>query len=410
MKTRPTTIQPPETYLNPLALALTVGIALATAARAETFTWASSTVGGEWTATPDNWNSPLYPNAAGDIAVFNNGQATYAITIASPVTVGEIRQPDAWERMRYISSFSGNGSIIFDNGTAEAIYNGSYRQGHFAFTMDVPMVLNSNLTFMDRAREDWTFPKEISGPGRLTLLLGVEVPNNNTTYYLNLNTANSYQGGTVIGSRIAIPWNTEFGATVRANADGALGPGDVELITHSTQVGSVGKLRITSSGGAEDRIADTASLRLNFDPIGGYTPVTLDAGVDETVNALYFGGEQQASGTWGATGSLDKDGNPPTHINDNYFFGAGILRIGASPPLFQITRIVRNPGTGAVTLTFTSTNGATYAVDASTDLTEWTELDDSVTGQPGETEYTDAFFAIDPAPKAQVFYRVARIP
>jgi len=406
MSTAQNSFQSPGTFLKLSAIAVTAGIALATAAQAETYTWASSTVGGEWN-TPANWGAAVYPNAAGDIAVFNNGKATYAITIASPVTVGEIRQPDAWERMRYISSFSGNGSIIFDNGTAEAIYNGSYRQGHFAFTMDVPMVLNSNLTFMDRAQEDWTFPKEISGPGRLTLLLGVEVPNNNTTYYLNLNTANSYQGGTVIGSRIANPWNTEFGATVRANADGALGPGDVELITHSTQVGSVGKLRITSSGGAEDRIADTASLRLNFDPIGGYTPVTLDAGVDETVNALYFGGEQQASGTWGATGSLDKDGNPPTNINDNYFFGAGILRIGASPPLFQITRIVRNPGT--VTLTFPSTNGATYTVESSTDLTEWTELDDSVNGQPGETEYTDDSF--DPASGVGwVFYRVARNP
>ncbi|MCX7066017.1 MAG: PEP-CTERM sorting domain-containing protein [Proteobacteria bacterium] len=300
-------------------------LCLATTAQAELYTWFSTTVGGEWT-TPANWNSTAYPNAAGDIAVFNNGRATYAITVASPVTVGEIRQPDAWERMRYISSFSGDGSLTFDNGAAEAIYDGNYRQGHPAFTMDVPIVLDSNLTFRDRGNmalsENWSFQKEISGPGRLTLLLGSE---NAAGTYFNLNHANSYQGGTVIGSYIATPWNTEIGATVRANADGALGSGDVELITHITQLGSVGKLAITSSGGVENRIADTASLKLNYDPTGGYTPVTLDAGVDETVAGLYFGGVPQASGTWGATGS------GATNINDNYFFGTGVLNVVPEP-------------------------------------------------------------------------------
>ncbi|MCX7066018.1 MAG: hypothetical protein NT024_15965, partial [Proteobacteria bacterium] len=96
-----------------LAVVVCMVLGLATAAHAVTYTWFSGTVGGEWT-TPANWNSIAYPNAAGDIAVFNNGRATYAITVASPVTVGEIRQPDAWERMRYISSFSGDGSLTFD--------------------------------------------------------------------------------------------------------------------------------------------------------------------------------------------------------------------------------------------------------------------------------------------------------
>jgi len=76
-------------------------------------------------------------------------------------------------------------------------------------------------------------------------------------------------------------------------------------------------------------------------------------------------------------------------------------------PVSVITGITRNPGTGAVTIRFTSESGAIYAVEASTDLTEWTELDDSVTGQPRETEYTDSTEAPG---KPEFFYRVRPQP
>jgi len=79
---------------------------------------------------------------------------------------------------------------------------------------------------------------------------------------------------------------------------------------------------------------------------------------------------------------------------------------------FQITLVVRNPATGAVTLTFPSTNAATYRVDATTDQTAWTELEDNLDGQAGETSYTDTTFAPAPAlpGKNRVFYRVTKNP
>jgi len=87
----------------------------------------------------------------------------------------------------------------------------------------------------------------------------------------------------------------------------------------------------------------------------------------------------------------------------------GTLTLGEFVEL-RFTSIVRNPDTGHVTLTFTSTDPATYKVEATTDLAEWFELEDSVDGQAGETTYTDADFAINPVLKEVVFYRVTQNP
>jgi len=76
--------------------------------------------------------------------------------------------------------------------------------------------------------------------------------------------------------------------------------------------------------------------------------------------------------------------------------------------IFQITNTVRNPATGEVTLTWTSTSGASYKVEGSVDTITWEDIDDNVPGLAGETSYTDTSFA--PAPvapgKPRVFYRV----
>ena len=81
------------------------------------------------------------------------------------------------------------------------------------------------------------------------------------------------------------------------------------------------------------------------------------------------------------------------------------------PPVsnyFEITQIIRNPDTGSITIEFSSSAGAVYGIDASSDLTTWDELDDGVMGNKDKTEFVDNFLA--PEKKGdQLFYRVRKL-
>lgn len=65
-------------------------------------------------------------------------------------------------------------------------------------------------------------------------------------------------------------------------------------------------------------IADTGKLVID----GGFVEVLTGT---ETVGTLFFGGVQQAAGTWGATGS------GATHIDDDRFMGSGMLLVTSGP-------------------------------------------------------------------------------
>jgi len=91
----------------------------------------------------------------------------------------------------------------------------------------------------------------------------------------------------------------------------------------------------------------------------------------------------------------------------SYLDNVAITQVSIPPTHLVITGITRNPGTGAVTLTFASESGAIDAVDASTDLASWMKLTDSVLGQPGVTEYTDSTEAPG---EPRLFYRVRPQP
>ena len=73
--------------------------------------------------------------------------------------------------------------------------------------------------------------------------------------------------------------------------------------------------------------------------------------------------------------------------------------------VFQITKIDREAD--AVSITFTSLKGANYAIDASTDLQNWTELDDGVTGEEGLTTVADQSFGAHAGD--DVYYRVREL-
>jgi hypothetical protein len=112
-------------------------------------------------------------------------------------------------------------------------------------------------------QRSWTVDSVITGPGGLTLSLG------GTT---TLNAVNTYEGDTVVND-----------ATLAVTGGNA--------------------------------IPDTSTLRINT---GGKVD---PSGTTETVSALFFGTEQQAAGTWGATGS------GAANINNTYFTGSGVVNV-----------------------------------------------------------------------------------
>lgn len=75
---------------------------------------------------------------------------------------------------------------------------------------------------------------------------------------------------------------------------------------------------------------------------------------------------------------------------------------------FEITQIIRDPDTKSITIEFSSSAGAVYGIDASSDLITWDELDDGVIGKKDKTEFVDDFLA--PEKKSdQLFYRVRKL-
>ena len=75
---------------------------------------------------------------------------------------------------------------------------------------------------------------------------------------------------------------------------------------------------------------------------------------------------------------------------------------------FEITQIIRDPDTKSITIEFSSSAGAVYGIDASSDLITWDELDDGVIGEKDKTEFVDNFLA--PEKKSdQLFYRVRKL-
>lgn len=83
---------------------------------------------------------------------------------------------------------------------------------------------------------------------------------------------------------------------------------------------------------------------------------------------------------------------------------AGGVQVDLSP--FVITGVARDAA--ALTLTWNSRGGAIYAIDFSTDLQDWQELNDGVAGEGSSTSYIDA----DGARLAmeELYYRVRQIP
>ena len=100
-------------------------------------------------------------------------------------------------------------------------------------------------------------------------------------------------------------------------------------------------------------------------------------GIDETVGCLYFDGEAQARGTWGATDS------GAVHENDVFFTGSGILTVGPAVPL--VTQFeVSDQTSGSKVFT----NSATVDVALAVEVPEGLFLTDCVINQTGTAPET----------------------
>ncbi len=337
----------------------------------------------EWTVD-SNWDAS-YPNAAG--AVANFGIAA-AVNVSSPITVGQITDTgagtDSW-----INSLtaSGTGSITFDNNGADALFNAT---AHFYrtpanTTYSVPIVLNDNLVINYSTQRHRNFNGPISGSGHLTLNIH---GNDGVSFSISGSSANTYSGGTTVNNNKQFSWNTP--PLVLLDKDGAMGTGDVTLVAVSAFGAS--KVTITSSGGDEDRIDDSAMLILNYDATGGYTVVTLDTGVEETVGGLTLDGTVMPAGTYNAT----------TH--PDWFAGDGDLIVGGAPPTAdpEITSIAVL-GNGDVVLT-TNVAAAGLTAQQTDDLT-LDSFSDVASSPSGNTLTIDSSL-VDPNADGAVFFRV----
>ena len=158
-----------------------------------------------------------------------------------------------------------------------------------AFVLDRNIVFNMNLD----SGVTKTFSGVFSGAG------GISFTGSGNDRNFVLNGANTYTGGTSINS-----------VAVKVGSESALGTGDVS-------VGATGIL--TYNAQLESAIDDKAKLDLATGAVvdfGSYAVV-------EKVGALYFNGEKQRAGIWGAVGSGCEN-------ETGFITGSGVIRVGGA--------------------------------------------------------------------------------
>jgi hypothetical protein len=164
------------------------------------------------------------------------------------------------------------------------------------------------------------------------------------------------------------------------------------VITDTTPEGVPGLLweaarsvKVTGPGGADSGLVDAT----------GPNAIWRDADVDYVIfdisgnagDVFTVWGEQDARWQANALGGVFLD--PP------------------KSDTLEITQIRQDAESGALTIEFTSIDGALYGIDTSTDLMQWNELDDGVLGMGETTEYIDTIIA--PVTRAKLFYRVRKL-
>ena len=86
----------------------------------------------------------------------------------------------------------------------------------------------------------------------------------------------------------------------------------------------------------------------------------------------------------------------------DYFFN---VTLDQGSDQFQIIDFSYDPATNQATITWTSNPRKAYAVESSTDLVLWIELDDGIAGKEDQTSFGDE----PAADTAEIYYRVREV-
>ena len=78
------------------------------------------------------------------------------------------------------------------------------------------------------------------------------------------------------------------------------------------------------------------------------------------------------------------DAGDPGLGQRTYWIGVAYVEVAAAVA-FEIVSVVHVPGSREATVTWSSSEGTSYSVDASNDMLSWSELNDDVAGAAGDT-------------------------
>jgi len=300
-----------------LGMVLQLGVpALALAGSA---TWDGGN-SGNWGDVVKWVGDTTFPNGAGEVATFTNsafsgGGGTILLATSggldTDITLGGWSKSTVSGNVRVNLNnvAGGTGKLIFDATSGNATYNSSNQNSTSGDTINVAIQLNDSLTATISGAPAVNFTRVISESGGSRSLTKAGT---GTLRLTGTTGANTFSGGVTITN-----------GTLAAEKTGALGSGNITVAESSLT--STATLSITT--GVVNAINDSATLSLQSFTVGGanFSTVSLAAGINETIAALFFDGVSQAAGTWGATGS------GATFINDNWFTGSGILTVAAVP-------------------------------------------------------------------------------
>jgi len=357
-------------FKHTILFAAVVGLVLGLSgtARATDGTWIRTTdPNSNWSNTA-NWQGGIIADGVGATATLvgggnSNNYGIDGLTVDYDVTLGY------WDETPsggWAAVYSSNGAkLTWDTGNPAVDATMQHGDDNYTNHIVMDMDLQSNLVLTGSTQRGLGDPPNsegagifstISGPGSFTInFFHINWDGeNNCKFRITGGSPNTYSGGTYLNQRqntssyndgnIVKDWNRTI-----LMKDGSFGTGDV------TMMNPIVKIRIQNDsadpeGDGDNRLSDTGNIYLVYGPPVNtrrliiapttleYSLIELDANVHEVVGGLYFedlvaatGPIAQALGTWGATGSLDKFGNSPTYINDNYFMGKGVLEVIPEP-------------------------------------------------------------------------------